>query len=69
VQYYKDITINLRVGENKLEPTVPFDKRSDTVAPILFIFVIHAVSNSLDKKWEFTTHNPDFRCWYPDTQV
>ena len=38
---------------------------SDNLAPILFIFVIHAVSNSLDKKWEFEI--PDFR-WYPDTQ-
>jgi hypothetical protein len=33
---------------------------------VLFIFVIHAVSNSLDKKWEFET--PDFR-WFPDTQA
>jgi hypothetical protein len=32
---------------------------------MLFIFIIHAVSNSLDKKWDFTT--PDSR-WYPDTQ-
>jgi hypothetical protein len=33
---------------------------------VLFIFSIYAVSNYLDKKWEFTT--PDFR-WYPHTQV
>jgi hypothetical protein len=41
-------------------------KQGDNLAPVLFIFVIHAVSNTLDKKWDFTT--PDFR-WFPDTQV
>jgi hypothetical protein len=40
-------------------------KQGDNLAPALFIFAIHAVSNSLDKKWEFET--PDLR-WYPDTQ-
>jgi hypothetical protein len=45
------------------------DKRSQArrqSSTVLFIFVIHAVSNTLDKKWDFTT--PDFR-WFPDTQV
>jgi hypothetical protein len=48
--------------------TVSLDKQSqgDNLAPVLFIFVIHAVSNTLDKKWDFTT--PDFR-WFRDTQV
>jgi hypothetical protein len=64
---YKDVTINLRVGE-KLEQSLSTSgvKQGDNLTPILFIFVIHAVSNSLDKKWDFTT--PDFR-WYPDTQA
>jgi hypothetical protein len=64
---YTDVTINFRVGDN-LEQFLSTSgvKQGDNLAPILFIFVIHAVSNSLDKKWEFTT--PDFR-WYPDTQV
>jgi uncharacterized membrane protein len=34
-------------------------KQGDNLAPVLLIFVMHAVSNSLDKKWEFKT--PDFR--------
>jgi hypothetical protein len=62
-----DVTINLRVGE-KLEQFLSTSgvKQGDNLAPVLFIFVIHAVSNTLDKKWDFTT--PDFR-WFPDTQV
>jgi hypothetical protein len=64
---YTDVTINFRVGE-KLEQFLSTSesqarRQSSTV---LFIFVIHAVSNTLDKKWDFTT--PDFR-WFPDTQV
>ncbi len=61
---YKDVTINLRVGE-KLEKFLSTSgvKQGDNLAPVLFIFVIHAVSNSLDKKWDFTT--PDFR-WLPE---
>jgi hypothetical protein len=64
---YTDVTINLRVGE-KLEQFLSTSgvKQGDNLAPVLFIFVIHAVSNTLDKKWDFTT--PDFR-WFPDTQV
>ena len=64
---YKDVTINLRVGE-KLEKFLSTSgvKQGDNLAPVLFIFVIHAVSNSLDKKWDFTT--PDFR-WLPDTRT
>jgi hypothetical protein len=64
---YTDVTINLRVGEN-LEQFLSTSgvKQGHNLAPVLFIFVIHAVSNSLDKKWEFTT--PDFR-WYTDTQL
>jgi hypothetical protein len=64
---YTDVTINLRVGE-KLAQFLSTSgvKEGDNLAPVLFIFVIHAISNSLDKKWEFTT--PDFR-WYPDTQI
>jgi hypothetical protein len=64
---YTDVTINLRVGE-KLEQFLSTSgvKQGDNLAPVLFIFVIHAVSNSLDKKWEFET--PDLR-WYPDTQA
>jgi hypothetical protein len=64
---YKDVTINLKVGEN-LEQFLSTSgvKQGDNLAPILFIFVIHAVSHSLDKKWEFET--PDFR-WFPDTQA
>jgi hypothetical protein len=64
---YTDASINLRVGEN-LEQFLSTSgvKQGGNLAPILFIFVIHAVSNSLDKKWEFET--PDFR-WYPDTQA
>jgi hypothetical protein len=38
----------------------------DNLAPILFIFAIHAVSKSLDQKWEFET--PDFR-WYPELKM
>jgi hypothetical protein len=62
---YTDVTINLRVGE-KLEqfPSASGVKQGDNLAPVLFIFVIHVVSNSQDKKWEFKT--PDFR-WQPDT--
>ena len=64
---YTDVTINLRVGES-LEQFLSTSgvKQGDNLAPVLFIFVIHAVSNSLDKKWDFTT--PDLR-WYPDTQA
>jgi hypothetical protein len=64
---YTDVTINLRVGE-KLEQFLSTSgvKQSDNLAPILFIFVIHAVSNSLDKKWEFEI--PDLR-WQLDTQA
>jgi hypothetical protein len=62
-----DVTINPRVGE-KLEQFLSASgvKQGDDLAPILFIFVVHAVSNYLDKIWEFTT--PEFR-WYPDTQA
>jgi hypothetical protein len=51
---YTDVTINLRVGE-KLEQFLSTSgvKQGDNLAPVLFIFVIHAVSNSIDKKWEF----------------
>jgi hypothetical protein len=53
---FTDVTINLKVGEN-LEQ---FLSASGTKqGPILFIFVIHGVSNSLDKKWKF--ESPDFR--------
>jgi hypothetical protein len=64
---YTDVTINLRVGE-KLEqfPSTSGVKQGDNLAPVLFIYVMHAVSNSLDKKWNFET--PDFR-WRPDTQA
>jgi hypothetical protein len=64
---YKDATINLRVAE-KLEQFFSTSrvKQGDNLAPILFIFVIYAVSNSLDTKWNFTTS--DFR-WYPNTQA
>jgi hypothetical protein len=63
---YTDVTVNLRVGE-KLEQFLSTSgvKQGDNLAPVLFIFVIHAESNSPDKKWKFTT--PDFR-WYPDTK-
>jgi hypothetical protein len=62
---YTDVTINLNVGEI-LEQFLSTSgvKQGDNLAPILFIFVIHAVSNSLDKKWVFKT--PEFR-WQPDT--
>jgi hypothetical protein len=67
LKMYTDVTINFRVGE-KLEQFLSTSgvKQGDNLAPVLFIFVIHAVSNTLDKKWDFTT--PDFR-WFPDTQV
>jgi hypothetical protein len=61
-----DVTINLRVGELEQFLSTSGVKQGDNLAPVLFIFVIHAVSNTLDKKWDFTT--PDFR-WFPDTQV
>jgi hypothetical protein len=49
-------TINLRVGE-KLEQFLSTSgvKQGDNLAPVLFIFVIHAVSNTLDKNG---FHNP-----------
>jgi hypothetical protein len=64
---YTDVTLHLKVGE-KLEQFLSTSgaKQGDNLAPILFLFVIHTVSNSLDKKWDITT--PGFR-WYPDTQV
>jgi hypothetical protein len=45
-----DVTINLRVGE-KVEQFLSTSgvKPGDNLAPILFIFVINAVSNSLDE--------------------
>jgi hypothetical protein len=64
---YIDATINLKVGEN-LEQFLSTSgvKQGDNLAStILFIFVIHAVSNS-DKNWEFK--KPEFR-WQPDTQA
>jgi hypothetical protein len=56
----------LRVGE-KLEQFLSTSgvKQGDNLAPVLFIFVIHAVSNT---RQEMGFHNPDFR-WFPDTQV
>jgi hypothetical protein len=47
---YTDVTINLRAGE-KFEQSVSTSgvKQGYNLAPILFTFVIHAVSNSLDK--------------------
>jgi hypothetical protein len=51
---YKDVTINLRVGEKHEQfRSTSGVKQGDNLAPVLFIFVIHAVSNSLDKKWDF----------------
>jgi hypothetical protein len=49
---YADVTINLNVGDN-LEQFLSTSgvKQGDNLAPGLLIFVIHAVSNSLDKKW------------------
>jgi hypothetical protein len=63
-------TINLRVGE-KLEQflsTPSGVKQGDSLALILFLFVIHAVvyPTHSTKNWEFEII-PDFR-WYPDTQ-
>jgi hypothetical protein len=54
LEEYKDVTINLRVGET-LEQFLFTSgvKQGDNLAP------------SLDKKWEFET--PGFR-WHPDTQ-
>jgi hypothetical protein len=51
---YTDVTINLRVGE-KLEQFLSTSgvKQGDNLA------VIHALSNSLDKKWELRT--PDLK--------
>jgi hypothetical protein len=66
---HTDVTISLRVGE-KLEQFLSTStsgvKQGDNLAPVLFIFVIHAVSNSLDKRWELEI--PDLR-GYPDTQA
>jgi hypothetical protein len=48
---YTDVTINLRVGELEQFLSTSGVKQGDNLAPVLFIFVIHAVSNTLDKKW------------------
>jgi hypothetical protein len=67
---YTDVTINLNVEENLvLFLSTSVVKQGDNFSPILFIFVIHAVSNSLDKKWIFKIpETPDFR-WQPDTRA
>jgi hypothetical protein len=62
---YTDVTIHMKVGTK----TQSFGstcgvKQGDNLGPILFIYVIQAVSLTLDKKWTF--QKPDFR-WRPFT--
>jgi hypothetical protein len=52
-----------RVGE-KLEQFLSTSGQARQPSTRPFIFVIHAVSNSLDKKWDFTTLTLD---GYSDT--
>jgi hypothetical protein len=60
---YTDVTIHMKIGSK----TESFGstcgvKQGDNLGPILFIFVIQAVSITLDKKWNF--QKPNFR-WRP----
>jgi len=59
---YTKVTYHMNVGGKKtsFESTCGV-KQGDNLGPILFIFMIQAVSTTLDKKWNFKT--PDFR-WH-----
>jgi hypothetical protein len=62
---YTDVTIHMKVGpkEEQFGSTCGV-KQGDNLGPILFIYLIQAVSLALDKKWTFKT--PEFR-WQPPT--
>jgi hypothetical protein len=56
---YTKVTYHMNVArkKNSSESTCGV-KQGDNLGPILFIFMIQAVSMTLDKKWNFKT--PDF---------
>jgi hypothetical protein len=59
---YKNVTYHMNVaGKKKSFESTCGVKQGDNLGPILFIFMIQAVSTTLDKKWNFET--PDFR-WH-----
>jgi hypothetical protein len=59
---YKNVTYHMNVaGMKKSFESTCGVKQGDNLGPILFIFMIQAVSTTLDKKWDFET--PDFR-WH-----
>jgi len=50
----------MSVGEEEVEIEGSVGvKQGDNLGPILFIYLIQAVSTTMDKKWTFAT--PDFR--------
>ncbi len=60
---YTDVTYHMNVaGKKKSFESTCGVKQGDNLGPILFIFVIQAVSITLDKKWNF--QKPNFR-WRP----
>jgi hypothetical protein len=59
---YTNVTYHMKVaGKKKLFESTCGVKQGDNLGPILFIFMIQAVSTTLDKKWDFET--PDL-CWH-----
>jgi exonuclease III len=59
---YTNVTYHMNVaGKKKAFESTCGVKQGDNLGPILFIFMIQAVSTTLDKKWDFET--PDLR-WH-----
>jgi Reverse transcriptase (RNA-dependent DNA polymerase) len=59
---HKNIKYAMKVGKKSVKVISTCGvKQGDNLGPILFIYLIQAISTTLDKKWDFET--PDFR-WH-----
>jgi hypothetical protein len=59
---HTNVTYHMNVaGKKQLFESTCGVKQGDNLGPILSIFMIQAVSTTLDKKWDFKT--PDL-CWH-----
>jgi len=55
---YTDIEITLQSGDaSRSFPSTSGVKQGDNLAPILFLFVVQAASENMDKKWTFARPN------------